>query len=211
MKKKIKKHVNRNLKVIVVFGIVVVIAMGMLLMLISGNDEDRDAVPIDPTAEQQEDKKDKKDRKLAEIGDHPGVSDVALDMYNARVDDIKDTAQVAQLVEAADMREELGGYLITLKTKEGVNTLVIAFERTLKEGENLTFDEAATWYAEQMLALIEEADVIKWTYIIEGQKDRVVRELTREQSDELLGTETSGYSETPELVQTLLHNQKGIV
>ena len=196
---------------IVIIGIVVVIAMGFLLMLISGNADDRSQVPVDPTVEQQDDKKDRKDRKIAETGDHPGVTDVALNMYNARVDDITDTAQVAQLVEATDMREELGGYMVTLKVKDGVDTLVIAFEKVLKEGEDLSFDEAATWYAEQLLALIGEADAVQWSYMVEGAKEKTVRVVTREQADELLGTEVAGYSETPELVQTLLNNQKGIV
>jgi len=212
MKEKIKKQVNKNLKMILIIAIIVVIGMGFLLMLISGNDEERSQVPIDPTeTEQQDDKKDKKERKMAQIDDHPGVSDVALNMYNARVDDVTDTAQVAQLVEATDMRKELGGYMVTLKNKDGVNTIDIAFEKVLKEGEDLAFDEAATWYAEQLLALIEEADVIQWSYSIEGAKEKVVKSLTTEQADELLSTDVKGYSETPELVQTLLNNQKGIV
>lgn len=212
MKNKFGKFFNKNLKMIVIIGIIIAIALGFLLMLISGNADDRSQVPIDPTAEQQEDdKKDKKDRKLAEVGDHPGVSDTALNMYNARVDDITDTAQVAQLVEATDMREELGGYMITLKVKDDADTIVIAFEKKLKEGEDLAFDEAATWYAEQLLALIEEADAVQWNYSIEGAKEKVVKELTTEQANELLGTDVKGYSETPELVQTLMNNQKGIV
>ncbi len=211
MKKRIENQVNKNLKMILAIAIVVVIAMGFLLLLISGNDEDRDQVPIDPTAEQQDNRNDKKERKLAEIGDHPGVSDVALNMYNARVDDISDTAQVAQLLEASDMREELGDYLVTVKKNDGADTLVIAFEKELKDGEDAAFDESATWYAEQFLSLIEEADEIQWTYSIDGKKEDITKSLTTEQADELLGTSVKGYSETPELVQTLLNNQKGIV
>lgn len=209
MKERIKKQVNKNLKMILIVGVVVVIAMGFLLMLISGNADDRSQVPIDPTETEQE--SNKKERPLAEIGDHPGVSDTALNMYNARVDDITDTAQVAQLVEATDMREDMGGYLITLKVKDGVDTIVVAFEKKLKDGEGLAFDEMATWYAEQLLALIEEADAVQWTYSIEGAKEKTVRVLTTEQADELLETEVKGYSESPELVQTLMNNQKGIV
>lgn len=209
MKERIKKQVNKNLKMILIIGVVIVIAMGFLLMLISGNADDRSQVPIDPTETEQQN--DKKERPMEEIGDHPGVSDTALNMYNARVDDITDTAQVAQLVEATDMREDLGGYLITLKVKDGVDTLVVAFEKKLKEGEDLAFDEAATWYAEQLLALIEEADAVQWSYSIEGAKEKTVRVLTTEQADEMLETEVKGYSESPELVQTLMNNQKGIV
>jgi hypothetical protein len=196
---------------ILIIGIVVVLAMGMLLALLSGNADDRDQVPVDPMETEQQDKKDKKVRPMAEIGDHPGVSDTALNMYNARVDDITDTAQVAQLVEATDMRKELGGYLVTLKVKDDVDTLVIAFEKELKEGEDLAFDEAATWYAEQLLALIEEADAVQWSYKVEDAKEKTVKVLTTEQADELLKTEVKGYSESPELVQTLMNNQKGIV
>lgn len=209
MKERIKKQVNKNLKMILIIGVVIVIAMGFLLMLISGNADDRSQVPIDPTETEQQN--DKKERPMEEIGDHPGVSDTALNMYNARVDDITDTAQVAQLVEATEMREELGGYLITLKVKDGVDTLVVAFEKKLKEGEDLAFDETATWYAEQLLALIEEADAVQWSYSIEGAKEKTVRVLTTEQADEMLETEVKGYSESPELVQTLMNNQKGIV
>ncbi len=233
MKEKISKLINKHLKQILVLGIVIVLGFGCLLVLISGNDEKRDQVPVDPTAEQQ-DKKDKKDRDLVSADDHPGVSDVALNLYNARVDDITDTAQVAQLLEASEMREELGGYLVTVETKNDANVLVINFEKQLHEGEDSVFDEAATWYAEQFLALIEETKEVKWTYEMkvkevstDNNKDKdknkdkkeekdsnikkVEKSLTLEQSDELLGTETKGYSKTPELVQTLLNNQKGIV
>ena len=55
------------------------------------------------------------------------------------------------------------------------------------------------------------AEAVKWTYTIEGQKEKAVKTLTLEEADELLGTEVKGYSESPELVQTLLNNQKGIV
>lgn len=197
---------------IVIVGIIVAIAMGFLLMLISGNDEERDKVPVDPTASEQEVEKPKKERKLANIDDHPGVSDVALNMYNTRVDDIHDTAQVAQLVEATDMRKELGGYLVTLKLKDEKDILVINFEKKLMAGEDAAFDEVATWYAEQFLALVEEADAVQWTYEMDGEKEKVEKTLTLEQANELLDVDNiKTYSDTPELVQTLLNNQKGIV
>ena len=241
MKKKFSKLVNKNMKAIVVILIIVAIALGFLLMLISGNDEERDQVPIDPTAEQTDDSKDKKERKLAQSNDHPGVSNLALNMYNARVDDISDTAQVAQLLEATDMRTELGDYLVTLNIKGDTDTLVIAFDKMLLEGEENAFNEQATWYAEQFLALIDEADVVKWTYTIEGvyveeektddskksdsdskkssedenkEKELALQtqKLTLKQANELLNVDDiKSYSETPELVQTLLNNQKGII
>jgi hypothetical protein len=118
---------------------------------------------------------------------------------------------VAQLIEASELREELGGYLVTLKLKGDLKTIEIAFERKLKAGEDAAFDEVATWYAEQFLALTEGAEAVKWTYAIEGQKEKAEKTLTLEEADELLGTEVKGYSASPELVQTLLNNQKGIV
>jgi len=264
MKEKLKRLINKNLKWILIVGIVIVLAFGALLVLISGNDEERDNVPIDPTAEQTEDKKDKKVRKLAEISDHPGVSEMALDMYNARVDDISDTAQVAQLMEATDMRAQMGDYLVTLNLKDGNDVLVITYEKELKSGEDTAFDELATWYGEQFLALIAEADEVQWTYKMEkdavtlakekeaaekkaaekakaesekekkdsdkeekeSDKDKkeskeeiviekfktVEKTLTLKQANDFLNTDDiKTYSESPEMVQTLLNNQKGIV
>lgn len=264
MKEKFSRLINKNLKWLLIGVIVIIFALGALLMLISGNDEERDNVPIDPTAEQTEEKKDKKIRKIAQSTDHPGVNEMALDMYNARVDDIHDTAQVAQLMEATDMRQQMGNYLVTLKLKDGQDLLIISYETELKSGEDAAFDEQATWYAEQFLALIEEADEIQWNYKLEkdavtlekekaaaekkaaeekakkeAEKDKeesdeekedsdkedkkaeeividkfktIEKSLTVEQANELLKIDDiKMYSDTPELVQTLLNNQKGIV
>lgn len=250
MREKVKKHVNKNLKMLLVIGLIVVLALGFLLMLISGNDEERSQVPIDPTAEQAAEKEDKKDRVIAQSNDHPGVSDTALALYNARVDNIEDTAQVAQLLEASGMRAELGDFVATLDVKGEKDVIVIAFDKKLREGEDNAFNEIATWYAEQFLVLVEEADEIKWTYLIESKvteastekpadknesdkkdsksdkNDKADKEtastenkvkkqeqsLTLEQASELLNVEDIRmYSESPEMVQTLLNNQKGIV
>ena len=265
MKERFSRFINKHLRMIVVFVVIIAVAMGMLLMVISGNDEGRDNVPVDPAASQEENQKPKKERKLAQSVDHPGVSDVALNLYNARVDDISDTAQLAQLVEASDMREELGGYLVTVDTKDGKQTLVITFEREMHAGEDAALDEMAGWYAQQFLCLIEEADQVSWKYKIEksateiadekakleaeaekAKKEKEAKEdeesdkkkendskdksdkekteeikvakyktvkktMTADEATEILGTEVKGYSESPELVQTLLNNQKGIV
>ena len=247
MREKVKKHVNKNLKMLLVIGLIVVMALGFLLMLISGNDEERSQVPIDPTAEQAAEKEDKKDKILAQSNDHPGVSDTALALYNARVDDIGDTAQVAQLMEASGMKTELGDFVATLDVKGENDVIEIAFDKKLREGEDNAFNEIATWYAEQFLVLVEEADEIKWTYSVESKvtetgtekaadksdsdkkdsksdksdKETAVTEnkvkkqeqsLTLEQASELLNVEDIRmYSESPEMVQTLLNNQKGIV
>jgi hypothetical protein len=180
-------------------------------------------------------------------------------MYNARVDNIESTSQVAQLLEASGMRAELGDFVATLKVAGDKDVIVIAFDKKLREGEDMAFNEIATWYAEQFLVLAEEADEIKWTYLLEskepaaatekatdnkesdkqdseGSKDensdkektdkdknketeatesnikKQEQSLTVEQANELLKVEDIRmYSESPEMVQTLLNNQKGIV
>ena len=55
-----------------------------------------------------------------------------------------------------------------------------------------------------------EEETEKKEIVVEKYKT-VEMSLTVKQADELLGTEVKGYSASPELVQTLLNNQKGIV
>ena len=207
MKKRAKKAFNKNLKWILLIAIVVVIALGFLLMLISGN-EDRDQVATEQNVASQQ----QREKQKAQKDDHPGVSDEALALYNARVDDMSDSSAVAQLLEATGMRSTMGKYMVTLNVKDDVKNLVIAFEDTVIEADQAVFDENAVMYAEQLLALIAEAGEVKWSYPAEknGKTETVEGSLTSKQATKLLGMEIKDYAETPEMVQTLLHNQKGI-
>ena len=209
MKKRVSKAFNKNLKSILLIVAIIAVGLGVMLVMISGNATDRDQVKTDQVEQQQEKRE---ERQKAHKDDHPGVSDEALAIYNARVDDIADTGAVAQLTEAIDLRKNVGDYMVTLELAEDANSMQIVFNIEVYENEQTAVDEAINMYAQQLLAMIENADSVKWTYTLKkGNKTETVEgSMTKKQAGEQLKLDIDEYRETPEMVQTLLNSQKGI-
>lgn len=207
MKKKAKILVNRNLKLILVVAVIIVIGLGFLLMLISGNQE-RGEVDVnkgDATKQTEQ-------REQAKKSDYANVSDEALDLYNVRVDDISDSSAVAQLLEKTTMRKELGGYMVTLNVKESPKGMLIKFEEKVDETKQNAFEDSIKIYAEQILALVSEAEEVQWTYtLVKNSKEETIEDyMNTKAATGLLGMDVKEYAKSPEMVQTLLNNQKGI-
>lgn len=207
MKIKARKLVNRNLKLILVVAAIIVIGLGFLLMLISGNQErgEVDANKGDATKQTEQ-------REQAKKSDHANVSDEALDLYNVRVDDISDSSAVAQLLEKTTMRKELGGYMVTLNVKESPKGMLIKFEEKVEEAKQKAFEDSIKIYAEQILALVSEAEEVQWTYtLVKNSKEETIEDyMNIKVATGLLGMDVKEYGKSPEMVQTLLNNQKGI-
>lgn len=207
MKNKAKKLVNRNLKLILVVAVIIVIGLGFLLMLISGNQErgEVDANKGDATKQTEQ-------REQAKKSDHANVSDEALDLYNVRVDDISDSSAVAQLLEKTTMRKELGGYMVTLNVKKSPKGMLIKFEEKVEEAKQKAFEDSIKIYAEQILALVSEAEEVQWTYTLvkNGKEETIEDYMNIKVATGLLGMDIKEYGKSPEMVQTLLNNQKGI-
>lgn len=207
MKTKARKLVNRNLKLLLVIAAIIVIGLGFLLMLISGNQErgEVDANKGDATKQTEQ-------REQAKKSDHANVSDEALDLYNVRVDDISDSSAVAQLLEKTTMRKELGGYMVTLNVKKSPKGMLIKFEEKVEEEKQQAFEDSIKIYAEQILALVSEAEEVQWTYTLvkNGKEETIEDYMNIKVATGLLGMNVKEYSKSPEMVQTLLNNQKGI-
>lgn len=208
MKKKAKLVINRNIKLFLAIAAIIVIGLGVLLMLISGNQDRADITTGDESATKQT-----QHREKAQKSDHASVSDEALDLYNVRVEDISDSAAVAQLLEKTGMRKELGNYMVTLNVKESPIGMLITFEEKVSEANQKAFEDSVDLYAEQILALVTEAEEVQWTYTLvkDNKKEETVEDyMNIKIATGLLGLDIKDYSETPEMVQTLLNNQKGI-
>ena len=209
MKKKFSRALNKNIKIIIIVAAIIAVGFGMLLVLISGNADDRDQV----TTEQMEQHQEKKEeRQKADKNDHPGVSDEALALYNARADEISDTGAVAQLTETMDLRKNIGDYMVTLNLTDETKSMLITFNVEVYENEQATVDEKINMYAQQLLALIDDADKVQWTYTLKkGNKTETIEgALTKKMVSSQLKLDIKEYGETPEMVQTLLNSQKGI-
>lgn len=209
MKKRISGAINKNLKRIIVVAAIIAVGFGGILVLISGNADNRDQVKIEQVEQHQEKKE---ERKKAEKDDHPGVSDEALALYNARADEISDTGAVAQLTETMNLRKNIGDYMVTLNLTEEEKGMLITFDTEIYENEQAKVDEDIHMYAQQLLALIKDADKVQWTYTLKksNKTETIEDSLTTKQASDALKLKIKEYGETPEMVQTLLNSQKGI-
>lgn len=209
MKKRISGAINKNLKRIIVVAAIIAVGFGGILVLISGNADNRDQVKTEQVEQHQEKKE---ERKKAEKDDHPGVSDEALALYNARADEISDTGAVAQLTETMNLRKNIGDYMVTLNLTEEEKGMLITFDTEIYENEQAKVDEDIHMYAQQLLALIKDADKVQWTYTLKksNKTETIEDSLTTKQASDALKLKIKEYGETPEMVQTLLNSQKGI-
>lgn len=212
--KTVRRAINKNLKMILIIAAVTVVALGVLLMLISGNEE-RNQIPTDPTQTAETTKPEAEQTVEPEEEENepaPGVSNEARKLFNAKTETLEDSAAVAQLLETIDLKKHIANYVVNLQFKEEPKSLNIAFDKTVPKERKDSFDQKVQAYAEQILALITDADEVQWTYHVkeEGKKkEEVTVYLNVKQATELLKNDVKAYGESEKMVQALLNQQKG--
>lgn len=209
--KTVRNMINKNLKMILIIAVVTVVALGILLLLISGNEE-RDQVPTDPTEAAETIETETEQQTEEETTPEPGISKEAQALFDAKVESMEDSAAVAQLLETIDLKKNIASYLVSLQAKEEPKTLIITFDKTVAEVDKDTFDKKVQRYAEQILALVSDADEVQWTYSVKhnnGKKEEVTVFLDTKQATELLKNNIKEYGESSKMVQALLNQQKG--
>lgn len=211
--KAVRRVINKNLKMILIIAAVTVIALGVLLMLISGNEE-RNQIPTDPTqsAQTTEPEDSQTTEPTQETETDPGVSKQAQDLFDAKVSSVEDSAAVAQLLETIDLKKNIANYVVTLQFKKEPKSLNITFDKTVAKDKKDSFDQTVQNYAEQILALITDVEEVQWTYSRkeEGKKkEDVTVYLNTKQASELLKNDVKAYGESAKMVQALLNQQKG--
>lgn len=213
--KSVRSMINKNLKMILVIAVVTVVALGILLLLISGNEE-RNQIPTDPTesAETRETEKTAETEKAKEpTAQHDAnVSSEAQRLFDAKAETIDDSIAVAQLLETIDLKKNVDNYSVSLNVKEEPKSMSITFDKTVSKANKDAFDKKVQNYAEQILALVTDAGEVQWTYKVkeEGKKaEEVTMYLNEQQATELLKNSIKRYGESARLVQTLLDQQKG--
>ncbi|MCB6993461.1 DUF4825 domain-containing protein [bacterium 210820-DFI.6.37] len=215
--KTVRRVINKNLKMILIIAAVTVIALGVLLMLISGNEE-RNQVPTVPSQSAQNDESEEAEsaeplEPLEETSDPaPGISKEAQSLFEAKVASLEDSAAVAQLLETIDLKKNVASYIVTLQFKKAPKSLNITFDKTVAKEKKDSFDRKMQVYAEQILALVSDADEVQWTYYVKEQgkkKEEVTVYLDEKQATELLKNDVKQYGESEKMVQALLNQQKG--
>lgn len=210
--KTVRSSINKNIKMILVIAAVTAVALGGLLLLISGNNE-RDQVPTDPTESgETTERATEPETTQAKETEDAGISDEAKDLFAARVESIGDSAAVATLLETMDLKTRVANYMVELQTKESPKSVNIRLHKTVNEVDKNTFDRTVQGYALQILALIPDAQQVQWTYTLIPQKGEpadVTVYLNQQQADQLLGSDVKQYGENEKMLDALLKLQKG--
>lgn len=208
--KKVHKAINKNIRMLLIIAAATVVALAVLLMLISGNEE-RNQIPVEPTkTSETKESEAPTDVNETTVPTEEGVSQQAQLLYDARVEDINDSAAVAKLLETVDLRKNVANYQVTLMVKESPRSMVITFDKTISTAEQQTFDEKMQKYAEQILALTNGADQVQWVYTVKGEdKKKEERNvyLDGERAKELLKNDVKKYGASAKAVQNLLDQQ----
>lgn len=204
---------NKNLRMILIVAAVTVVALGVLLLLISGN-EDRNKIPNDPT-EASETTEGETSASLDETTAAPteeGVDKDAQALFDAKVESIETSAAVAKLLETIDLKKNVANYRVEIQSKKTPKTLTITFDKEVATKERKVFDDKIQKYAEQILALVTDADEVQWNYTekkSDKKKDNVTVYLNTTDATALLKEDVKKYGESAKAVQKLLDQQKG--
>ncbi len=216
--KTMRKVLGKNLKATILVAAITAVALGGLLLLISGNEE-RNQVPIDPTAEKEE-----TTEHAAESGQatqatqatgalQADLSQIAKKLFAVKVQSIEDSASVATLLETIDLKNNVANYRVEIQATEQPLSLNIRFDdKVVAEGDKDAFDKEMQKYAEQILALIADAQEVQWTYTLEkqGTKEETTVFLNEQQAQELLAQDVKAYGESAATIEALLQQQKGM-
>lgn len=211
--KTVHRIINKNLKMILIVAAATAVALGILLLLISGNQE-RNKIPnepnqaVKPTEEPQE----QTVHEETTVEKEQGVSQGAQNLFNAKVASIGDSPGIARLLETIDLKKNVANYMVELQAKKDPKSMTINFDKTINQKERKNFDENMQKYAEQILALVTDLNEVQWVYTVEGEdkvKDKVTVFLNIKGATELLRTDVKKYGESAKMVQTLLNQQKG--
>lgn len=211
--KTVRSSINKNIKMILIIAAVTAVALGGLLLLISGN-EDRDQVPTDPTVpgETEETTEQEETTQPTETSSEEGISKIAQKLFAAKVDSITDSAAVATLLETINLKGNVANYMVELQVKEDPKSVNIRFDQTVKQENKDLFDKKVQIYAEQILALISDVQQVQWMYNVKtetGSVEQVTMYLNEQQARELLKNDVKLYGTSEKTVDALLRQQKG--
>lgn len=210
--KSVRSVINKNLKMLLIVAAVTAVALGGLLLLITGNQE-RDQVTVEPpsAASESESTEAETETSTEEAqSTQANISQRAQNLFAAKVDSLEDSAAVAQLLETIDLRKNVAAYTVRLQLEEEPKGMTITFDETVADADKDSFDQNMQQYAELILALVADAQEVQWTYTLRsnGSNEEVTVYLNEQQATDLLKNSVKQYGESAEMVQALLNQQQ---
>lgn len=138
-------------------------------------------------------------------------SEDAGSLFKHKVEDINDTALIAELFEEMNLEETAGEYTVEI-SQEG-DTLVLAVNAidAVQKADKSVFDNNMKMCAQQMLALIPQVGRVQWTYPLmpNGSKEEAsVGSLSRVEFASDFGKAPEYFGKSEDNLKELLELQK---
>ena len=148
--------------------------------------------------------------KPASDGKEVSLKDAG-ELYSHKIEDINDTALIADLFEEMKLEEIVGEYTVEI-SQEG-DTLVLAVNAldAVRADGKKAFDGNMEICAQQMLALIPQVGRVQWTYQVvnaESKEEAAVGSFSRVDFESKLGKAPEHFGKSEEGIKELLEKQK---
>lgn len=125
-------------------------------------------------------------------------------LYNSKNQYIGNNSNDLKLLELLEI-EDLGKYTIKLETSKQPYTLIIIFEDKNENISKEKFNNLMKNNSILLLALIENADKVEWSYPNEGEENITLNSITTDDANELVGKDIKSYGESVEELQELIN------
>lgn len=134
---------------------------------------------------------------------------MAISLFELKNSDIRNNDANSKILSALPMAGELGGFTFSLKTDSKPYRLTLSFNDSHDTSLEDWYKTALIKYSCVLLALIENADEIGWSYPNETGAAVTEGYFTRADAEKFLKTPVSYYAESSQSIQLLL-NELGI-
>lgn len=207
-----KTVINKNMKSIIIVSAAAAILLGGLLILISGNEEPEpggvnvETITAEIRETQTAETSETTETKVM-IKQEKGNPKQAARLFAAKTESMGNGEAIAKLAETIGLEERIAPYTMELQEKKTPKTITVTFDITVKEEQRSRFDKKVQRCAEIMLALVEDAECIEWSYRAQNsakQAEQVTVFLKSADASKLLNGDIKSYGRSEETVRKLL-------
>lgn len=143
-------------------------------------------------------------------------SEHAKALYNSKIEDVNDTALVAELFEKMGLEDITGEYTVQISKEDDGRVLALDVTEHVQASDEEVFNGNMEKCAQQMLALIPQIDKVQWSYQLfsssssdESDKEAIVVAVNKEKFEQDLGKSPEDFGESADAVKKLLEKQAG--
>ncbi|MEG0829896.1 MAG: DUF4825 domain-containing protein [Anaerovoracaceae bacterium] len=131
-------------------------------------------------------------------------------LYSKKVKSITDAPGVNELINSLGLKKNVANYTLELQLKNSPNIIILNFDKEVDKDDRNAFDKDVQKYAEQILALVPNAEQVEWNYKI--KKGDEIKNITvfldTEAAAQLLKRDVKEFGASDKAIQALLDQQE---